>query len=107
MNLKQTINDGEWINENGDVIFLDPSIYSCCTTTYNENGVLVSDRKLFLEYLNQNNYTMVWIMWGEKQVRNTKDSLNKDFLGIGEIRGYGYIDDDSNFIEDIIIDYDK
>ncbi len=107
MNLKQTINDGEWINENGDVIFFDPSIYTCCTTTYNENGVLVSDRKLFLEYLNQNNYTMVWIMWGEKQVRNTKNSLNKDFLGIGEIRGYGYIDDDLNFIEEIILDYDK
>lgn len=107
MNLKQTINDGEWINEKGDVIFFDPSIHSCCTTTYNENGVLVSDKKFFLEYLNQNNYTMVWIMWGEKQVRNTKDSLNKDFLGIGEIRGYGYIDDNSNFVEEIIIDYDK
>ena len=45
-------------------------------------------------------------MWGEKQVRNTKDSLNKDFLGIGEIRGYGYFND-KKFIENILIEYDK
>lgn len=101
MNLKQTINDGEWVNENGNVIFFDPSIDSCCTTEYNENGVLVSDKKLFLEYLEQNNYTIVWIMWGEKQIRNTKDSL-----GIAEIRGYGYFDDE-NFIENILVKYDK
>ena len=40
-------------------------------------------------------------MWGEKQVRNTKD-----YLGIGEIRGYGYFNDES-FIENILIEYDK
>ncbi|WP_044418568.1 hypothetical protein [Halarcobacter anaerophilus] len=107
MNLKQTLNDGEWIDENRNVIFFDPSIDSCCTTEYNENGVLVSDKKLFLEYLEQNNYTMVWIMWGEKQVRNNNDSFDEDFLGIGEIRGYGYLDDDFKFIEEVIIDYDN
>lgn len=107
MNLKQTINDGEWVNKNGNVIFFDPSIDSCCTTEYNENGVLMSDKKLFLEYLEQNDYTIVWIMWGEKQVRNNSDSYNEDdFLGIGEIHGYGYIDD-SNFIEEVMINYDK
>jgi hypothetical protein len=108
MNLKQTINDGEWVNENGDVIFFDPSIDSCSVTEFNENGVLVSDKKLFLGYLEQSEYTMVWIMWGEKQVRNNRNSHNDDdFFGIGEIRGYGYIDDNSNFIEEIIIDYDN
>lgn len=107
MNLKQTINDGEWIDKNGNVIFFDPSIDSCCTTEYNENGVLVSDKKLFLEYLEQNDYTVIWIMWGEKQVRNNNDSFDEDFLGIGEIRGYGYLDDNYNFIEDILIEYDN
>jgi hypothetical protein len=107
MNLKQTINDGEWIDKNNNVVFFDPTIDSGCITEFNENGVLVSDKKLLLEYLEQNNYTIVWIMWGEKQVRNNRDSHNGDFLGIGEIRGYGYIDDDSNFVEEIIIDYNK
>jgi hypothetical protein len=100
MRLKQSLNDGEWINEDKEIVFFDPTVESCCVSEYNENGVLVANMKLLLDFLDKNGYTIFWILWGEKQVRNTENSfgMNDDFLGISEISGYGYFDG-SNFIE--------
>jgi hypothetical protein len=100
MNLRQSLNDGEWINKNNEVVFFDPTVESCCVSEYNENGVLVANKKLLLDYLDKNGYSIFWILWGEKEVRNTESSFGKndDFLGISEISGYGYLNG-SNFIE--------
>jgi len=100
MNLRQSLKDGEWINKNNQVVFFDPTVESCCVSEYNENGVLVANKKLLLEFLDKNGYSIFWILWGEKQVRNTESSFGKndDFLGISEISGYGYFDG-INFIE--------
>lgn len=100
MKLKQSLNDGEWINEDKEIVFFDPTVESCCVSEYNENGVLVANKKLLLDFLDKNRYTIFWILWGEKQVRNTESNFgnNDDFLGISEISGYGYFDG-SEFIE--------
>jgi len=105
MNLKQTLKDGEWINEQGEVIFFDPTVDSGNISTFNENGVLLADKNLLLNFLEKNGYTIFWIIWGEKQVRAV-EGFNKDFLGIAEISGYGYFDGDE-FIEHIDIDWDE
>jgi len=100
MDLRQSLNDGEWINKNDEVVFFDPTVESCCVSEYNENGVLVTNKKILLDFLDKNGYSIFWILWGEKQVRNTESSFEKndDFLGISEISGYGYFDG-NNFIE--------
>lgn len=93
MQLKQTLNDGEWIDSTGRVVFFDPTVNSCCLTRYNENSVLFADKKLLLEFLEKNNLTFVWIMWGEKQVRNAGGNYGKeDFLGIAELQSISYWD---------------
>ncbi len=100
MDLRKSLNDGEWINKNDEIVFFDPTVESCCVSEYNENGVLVANKKLLLDFLDKNGYSIFWILWGEKQVRDTESSFGKndDFLGISEISGYGYFDG-SNFIE--------
>lgn len=108
MELRQTSKDGEWVNEKNEVVFFDPTVDNCCISEYNENGVLVADKRLLLEFLKKNSFTIVWIMWGEKQVRNTKGKVagDDDFLGIGEISGYGYIEN-NEFIEFKKIKYEQ
>lgn len=104
MNLQQTFNDGEWINQNDEVLFFDPTVRSGSVSSYNENSVLLADKKLFFEYLEQNAYTLIWVMWGEKQVRETEINHNHDdFLGIAEIDGFAYFDGNKIVDSDIRI----
>ena len=105
MNLKQTLNDGEWIDKEGNIVFLDPTVSTGGITNYNDNGVLVSNKKLLTEFLEFRRLTQIWIVWGEKQVRSTKDTYDdKESLGFGEIMGYGYFDGDE-FVEKLKIKY--
>lgn len=107
MGLKQTLNDGEWINEEGKVVFFDPSISSCCINENNSSGVLMADKKILLDFLDQNGYTLFWTLNAEKMMKDTdymNTSKNK-FLGFGKISGYGYFEDDV-FIENIDINLD-
>jgi hypothetical protein len=104
MNLKQTLTDGEWISEQGEVAFLDPTVDSGNISTFNENGVLLADKSLLLNFLEKNGYTIFWILWGEKQVRDVEEFNSEDFLGIAEISGYGYFDN-NKFIENIDIEF--
>jgi len=107
MSLKQSLKDGEWINENNEVVFLDPTVDGCCVSEYNENGVLLANKTLILEFLDKNECTIFWILWGEKQVRNTElHSTNDDFLGISEISGYGYFNSHDKFVEFKSIKYE-
>ncbi len=105
MDLKQTLVDGEWKNKQDEVVFYDPTIEAGSISPYNGNGSLVADKKLLMEFLESNGYSLVWIMWGEKQVRSSGDGFNDDeFLGIAEISGYGYFNDDE-FVEDMNINF--
>ena len=86
MNLKQSLNDGEWIDINDNIVFIDKG-------SNDEDGALLVNREKLLEFLNNNGYTICWIMWGEKQVRNSNDKFdNEDFLGISEIDSFSYFD---------------
>ena len=86
MSLVQNLNDGEWINHNNDIVFIDKG-------GIDEDIALLADKEKVLEFLDQNDYTVCWIMWGEKQVRNTNNEFDeKDFLGISQIDCFSYFD---------------
>lgn len=86
MNLKQSLNDGEWIDVNDNIVFIDKG-------SNDEDGALLVNKEKLLEFLNNNGYTICWIMWGEKQVRNSNNKFdNQDFLGISEIDSFSYFD---------------
>lgn len=106
MKLNQTFKDGEWINEEGEVVFFDPTVDNGNISTFNENGVLIADKKLLLKFLEENGYILFWILWGEKQVRNVKGLNHNDFLGISKISGYGYFDD-NEFVENMKIVWEE
>jgi hypothetical protein len=86
MNLKQSLKDGEWVDEYENTIIFDIG-------NDNEGGALLSNKEKLLKFLDDNGYTICWVMWGEKQVRNSHDRLdNEDFLGISELYGFSYFD---------------
>ncbi len=97
MNLKQTLNDGEWVNDNNEVVFFDPTINTSSISIFSEKGVLIANKKILADFLYKNGYTILWIIWGEKQVRDSSDDFNddfndEDFLGISEIDSYSYLE---------------
>ena len=107
MCLRQSLNDGEWVNEEGEVVFFDPSVSSCCINGNSSSGVLMADKKILLDFLDKNGYTLFWTLNAEKMMRDT-DYMNKSnnkFLGFGKISGYGYFED-GEFIENININLD-
>jgi len=108
MKLKQTLNDGEWIDPNGQVVFFDPTVKSCCVSQYNENSVLLANKNLLVEFLEKENLTLFWIMWGEKQVRNEGGNYNREkFLGIAEIESISHWDGSKIIDEPIKIKFEK
>lgn len=104
MNLKQTLRDGEWVNDESEVVFFDQIIKSNVEFEYKSNNALLADKELLLKFLEQNGFSIVWVMWGEKQVRETEINHNHDdFLGIAEIDGFAYFDGNKIVDSDIRI----
>lgn len=95
MKLRQSINDGEWLNDDNEIVFFDPTIISGCVSNYNENGVLIADKKILLDFLEENDLAIFWTAWGEKQVRDTDHKLDtEDFFGTTEFSEFAYLDSD-------------
>lgn len=101
MNLKQSLNDGEWIDKNENIIFLDKG-------TNNEKKSLLADKEKLLEFLDNNGYAICWIMWGEKQVRDSQGEFNeKEFLGISELNSFSYLKSNNIVDSEIQVDFKK
>lgn len=99
MKLKQSLNDGEWIDKNGNIIFLDKG-------ANDEDKALLANKEIFLEFLDNNGYTICWIMWGEKQVRDSQGGFNeKEFLGISELNSFSYLKNNIIVDSEIQVDF--
>ncbi len=98
MNLKQNLNDGEWINENNELIFFNST----------QKDTLFSDKNLLQQFLDDNGYSIFWALTGEKQMRNTVSNHNRDddFIGITDIMGYAYFDN-GEFKENIDLKFEE
>lgn len=106
--MKQTLRDGEWVNDEGEVVFFDQTIRSNIEFEYSNNSALVANKELLLKFLDENGLSIVWVMWGEKQVRETEINHNHDdFLGIAEIDGFAYLDRNKIIDSDIRIVFEK
>jgi len=107
MNLKQSLVDGEWINKNNEIVFFDPTVNTCSGAS--TEGVLVANKKLLLNWLEENGYVILWILNGEKDLR-TSDSDNFfddiPFIGYGGVSGYAYFDGDE-LIENIDVKIER
>lgn len=62
LNLKYSSKDGEFIDNEGNVVCLDPSV-----NNKSISGVLVK-KKTLLEWLDQNNLAIIWNVYGKKQI---------------------------------------
>jgi hypothetical protein len=61
MNLRNTIVDGQFRDEKQNIVFTDPHILEPGPSS------LLSSRKQFKDFLQNNNYELVWTILGEKQ----------------------------------------
>ena len=102
MKLNQSLSDGEWCNEKGEVVFFDPSLYD------GNRSVLMANKDLLLKFLDENEYSIFWTLNGEKMMRETNYELSSDipFRGYGAISGYAYFEE-KEFIENISIKLDN
>lgn len=108
LNLKQTLKDGEWVNNGGEVVFFDQAIKSNIELEYKSNNALIANKELLLKFLDENELSIVWIMWGEKQVHETEINYNHDdFLGIAEIDGFAYFNGNKIVDESIKIRFEE
>ncbi|EBO6557625.1 hypothetical protein FNH72_09045 [Salmonella enterica subsp. arizonae] len=66
MKLNYSENTGEWLDSDGDVIFLDPSIH-------NENkSALIVDKDKLEQFLLKNELNIVWVVTGEKNIHSMR-----------------------------------
>lgn len=80
MNLKPTNNDGEFVDDDGNIVAFDPSV-----NLPGPNATLVN-KELLTKFLADNGYEIVWTVLGEKTIMGG-DFDHKDWKGRLEISG--------------------
>lgn len=84
MGLRWKGREGHFYNATGNLIAFDPSV------NFTGPGALLINHDLFLEYLNENGYDLLWVLAGEKLVI-TGDIPGDDWSGRLEILGVFHI----------------
>ena len=67
--------EGEFVNKNGEVICLDPSVFK------KSHSYFLIKKKPFFKFLEENNLEIIWAVSGEKNVIGGDVNLQKSFLG--------------------------
>ena len=92
MKMRYAKQEGSFIDEEGEIVCFDPSIYN------ESNPYLMVSKDKLIKFLANNNLTICWTLIGEKQVIAPMGK-DKDWLGVMQISGY--IDLDGNGILNI------
>lgn len=79
MDLRWNGNEGNWFDRDGNLIAFDPS------TRVTGPGVLLVNRDKFLDFLNDNDYAILWTILGEKNI--ISDRPSQDWKGRLELSG--------------------
>ncbi len=79
MGLTHGVNEGEFVNNKGEIIFKDPTVSS------NVQNMLVADKDIFLKFLKDNNYDIVWTLLGEKNILGDR---SQGYLGMTGVYYY-------------------
>ncbi len=88
MKMSYSDKEGEFINENGELICFDPSVYNNCKPH------LLVRKNDFLKYLNENKLQVIWALLGEKNIVGDWASNRKDYPGMQVINGVYYLKND-------------
>ncbi|MBO8134122.1 hypothetical protein [Dickeya fangzhongdai] len=64
MKLDYSKNTGEWLDCDGEIIFLDPSIQ------YENESALIVDKNKIEQFLSKNNLNIIWVVTGEKNIHS-------------------------------------
>ena len=87
MKMRYSEKEGHFIDENGELICFDPSIYN------ESNPYLMVRKDKLIQFLAENNLTVCWTLIGEKQVI-TPSFGRDDNVGVMQMSGYVSLDGD-------------
>jgi hypothetical protein len=85
MQLSYSKREGEFTNENGEVVCFAPSVY------YNSNSYLLIKKEPFLRFLQENNLKIIWTILGEKNIIGGRSNTD-EYVGRLEVSGAFYLE---------------
>lgn len=85
MKMRYSTREGHFIDQNGEIICFDPSIY------HESNPYLMVRKDKLIQFLSENNLTICWTLIGEKQVF-TPSFGRDDSIGVMQMSGYVSLD---------------
>ena len=101
MGMKYSEKEGHFIDENGELICFDPSIYN------ESNPYLMVRKDKLLQFLNECDLTVCWTLIGEKQVITPSFGRDGD-VGVMQMSGYVTLDGEGIInIKDAEHDFEK
>ncbi len=77
--------EGEFMNENGEVVCFAPSVYHNC------NSYLLIKKEPFLRFLQENSLKIVWTILGEKNIIGGLSNTD-EYVGSLEVSGAFYLE---------------
>ncbi len=80
--------EGEFIDDTGEIICFDPSVY------YDSKSYLLVRKKPFINYLKENNLRILWTVLGEKNIIGGHSNRNKYYERL-EISGAYYLNENN------------
>ncbi|MCB4763148.1 MAG: hypothetical protein LGB78_04510 [Sulfurovum sp.] len=86
LKLRYAKKDGYFIDEQNDVVCFNPSIDN------KTNPSLLVKKDILIEFLKENNLTLVWTIIGEKQVIPPSFNRNEDYFGVMQMSGFVTLD---------------
>lgn len=89
MDLRSSNVEGQYKNSRNEVVFFDPHIRN------DGRDALLASATHFAEYLEKNNYALVWTVLGEKQVLSGGLGRDENWPGRYEFSGAYYFDTDT------------
>ena len=93
MGLVFSKNEGEFLNNQGELICFDPSVNN------HSLSFLLIEKDAFLKYLEENRIRLLWVVYGEKNIMSGSSSPTA-YYGRRDITGVYYLNN-SNEIEGI------
>ncbi len=86
MKLNYSKREGEFIDKEDETVCFAADVH------YNSKSFLLVKKEPFLEYLQKNNFKIIWSLLGEKQIIGGRHTY-KDFIGRLDVSGVYYLED--------------
>jgi len=88
MFLNYSTNEGEFVNNNGEIICFDTHVYN------NSKPYFLIQKEPFMKFLKENKLKIVWTILGEKQIIGGR-TFSENYVGRLEISGALYFNNET------------